>query len=567
MKKKIKQVVSLILSGCFLVSTSGCKTNSEKKNHDTQSKINLSITEELPKEKKLDTETRNTEKSLLKEEIVDLYSDKISSLEVSYNYEDFYLSSDQINQLLASINDLTCSYEMTHDLDKAIDDLASQITANSLNFIKQNPDFKYSFLAGKSYSVWENLLANIGMKNLIKEGLKAVFKNATNDINEDFCYLKDTQIVLSYNNDDDENIFGIFDDTLNVIILYVPNIVSDFINNNFGASCEQDSSVSEDFINHFLNILEHEINHARQMKCQHRTTEDSLDDINYSSDYITLLIESSAESALYNQGIDERRYTKSSFDYIYYVEREQESLLLLLGITNTSIDEYYNAIFNSDLGALYRFFNVKSKEDVETLYRIIYAMDSFTYRSELTQRFNDETELSDLKELIGLDFKVDLFKLIIKNLIKYTYENPDFSLEENINLFSIIKNLIIEDMEIVKECESDVYNCFYDKATSKKIIFLEESYISFLAKFYQTSVDEIRTIEDSKFSREIINASRECQYDAGVYTAKVQRILNRFPMLKPVLYTDYVDMNNYKLFLEMNNENTKTKGLTLSSVN
>lgn len=169
--------------------------------------------------------------------------------------------------------------------------------------------------------------------------------------------------------------------------------------------------------------------------------------LEYEKWYFSTLLESAAESEIYNK----KKYSEklvSKKDFNYSKEREKESLLLLLGICrdNVSLEDYYNAIYDSNLSSFYNFFDANTKEKIYDLYKIIYSIDAASLNNELGLNLQKEisknfSEMS-LEYLVGYGYRIDILKKVLKNMANYTVNNPDFSLEENVVLFDIVKNLI-----------------------------------------------------------------------------------------------------------------------------
>ena len=65
------------------------------------------------------------------------------------------------------------------------------------------------------------------------------------------------------------------------------------------------------------------------------------------------------------------------YPYTYNNYRKIESLLWLLSIfNNSSIEEYYNSIQNTDLNTYFKLFNLTTDEDIYSFYKILYGLEA-----------------------------------------------------------------------------------------------------------------------------------------------------------------------------------------------
>lgn len=50
---------------------------------------------------------------------------------------------------------------------------------------------------------------------------------------------------------------------------------------------------------------------------------------------------------------------------------------------NKTLDEYYNAVFNSDIHSLLDYFDIQTKEDAKTFFNIAYSVDAHLKENDL----------------------------------------------------------------------------------------------------------------------------------------------------------------------------------------
>lgn len=509
-----------------------------------------------------------TEELTLEEEPMDntdiaSYLDVITKIPVMYHYEEYYITYEQVEELIEeSKKDLTCSYVYDKDLDTAIADLLIKIESNSLAFLENNPEYERALWISDEFpsellnsnDIHDHIKKNFSM--ILENALQNIFKTATNDIAEDLCMLENIAIVFT--NSEDLSILGSYDPDQKVLFLNINSLCHSSNLANVESTTDNTLVLNEEVLKEIELTLMHELNHVRQQMCPCKISQNpEYSEMTYQNN-VTFLMESSAESSLYNLDQDPYEITKSTFDYTYYEERQKESLIMLLGLMHddVKIEDYYNAIYDSSLEEFYEYCGVKTEEEKYTLHKIWYAIDSLSLRNEFAWELTGETSFTvgQLKELVGSSYRVDIFKLILQHMLNYTYEN-NIPLEENLAVFDIVKNLIIADIYITQKEESTIegYTHIYEEDVVKAIVELEQLYIEFLSDFYQIEIEEIRKIETEN------SYVFDCYLLATGTTngdTKAASLLEKYPILKYALVPNFVSDNNYYTFLEDN-------GLTL----
>lgn len=557
--KSIENIKSKFLAGVlsFTMLSTGCGStvnNGYSENYNNENNIQDEVIDELdvtesPDElnvswevvdplSSMDVSDKLIENENIKE-ITQDYIESIKDIKPVYDHEEYFLTKEEVDSIINSAsNDVKCSNVIDSDREEAIEKLVDQIYQNSVEFVANNPKYKLKNDTDEKGSIPSGYLGcdeklGYNLKYFLKSALTSVFENATNDINEDFCLLSETEVIFS--SDKPDGVKGEYDNDTNQIYIYYQN--TDLLT---------DPTIL-DFQEEINQILSHELAHARQHKCNHRSKKNEQATISYNNS-TTTLIESSAESAIYN--LCEKNTSKKTYDYSYMLQREDEALLFLIGITNPSINGYYNAIFDSNPKALCDYFQLDS-DDLEAFYRILYAIDTKDFRTDLSlDMFPEQIANSgELAQILGSDYRVDIFNLSLKNLAKYTSSHPDFSLKDNLTLFNIIKNSLINNMFWLDK--DDEGKKIYDNDFLTVLPYLEESYVEFVSKAYNVSIDEIRKIEQINFS---------CPYDIKD-DVNESRLITQFPMLNPILYCVDLPFDGYDDFVQENGI-TLTKTLT-----
>lgn len=485
------------------------------------------------------------------------YLEAIMSVPIMYNYEEYYLTYEQVEKLiLEAEKKVECHNEYSGNLEEEIEELISQIEDNSLKFLEGYPEyerilwFKDSYLGELDTDVdFLNIVFNITLKFALKHCLE----DATNDIAEDICKLKELSIVAKRGNfqDDESIVFGSYLPELNAIVLNVDTIYQELLNEKN----EEELGVLE-LDEAIEKTLLHELNHVRQQACSCRLEEDAPSTLEYQDAY-SFIMEASAESALYNQEQDYMAFYKEKYDYTYYFERERETLILLLGLfhDDIKIDDYYNAIFDSDLEAFYRFCGVKTEEEKYVLHKIWFALDSLESFNSFPYEVTGEKVLTrgKIQDIVGTSYCVDIFKLVLSHMVDYTFSNSELTVEDNLALFNIIKSIIVEEARKLEETgnEEDPYYFVYDAETKSSIKELENLYIDFLSDYYEMSEEELRDLEQKcDISLYRCNANSDDLSFVYRYNFDEYLFLDKYPILKYILSMSYISKDDYQKFLE-----------------
>lgn len=521
-----KRIVSILLATSILLGASSC---GKQKNQDEKNDI---------------SDTIDSEEVLSEADYVIKCRNEIDNIKPNYKLLDYYPSSDMIDIIAKQEeSEDVCPFE-AEDLSKAIHDTVENIRKNSIKMASRSniydgyADFKEDYFQGK-----------YDLEYFITLCLTDVLMHSTNDVSEDLCTLQDFSIVLADNFPWD-NAAARCDYRTKTIVIYIEKLkktVEDSIAREELDDSKKVERFQELLYQKICCVLNHEFNHVRQWKCSHRYRDDSISLNNYAG-YIqsSMLIESSAESALYNLNIDPNRSDKRYVDYAYVELRQDESLLLLMGMMNSSLDGYYNGIFDSKFSELYDFFHLETKEELESFYRILYSLDSINERTNLPKEVgNSDTRLSLAYE-IGNDYFIDIVKITLKNMMEYSITHPDFTLEENAVMFHILKDKIA----LRATCFNGERFC-YGKDFVLQFDALIQSYEEFLKAHYpEANMDNdfnlgIRNIVESIYfyiqDLPIVESYDEEQLD------KVETILKKFPVLQSIIYTEYLEGDFYDM--------------------
>lgn len=510
------------------------------------------------------------------------YQEFFANFRPNYKYE--IPIPEEIIDTIINYNDkkVPCQYNFDGDYNKVIE----QIKQNSKEFINKYPEFNYCFsednfgLTIDNFAeVCEEQIVNVQMEPNTKTQLfmeialeytLAIYKEtATNNINDDIHQMNNLVVVVGdpmqfydnvYLNDkvkitsdyDEAVVLGIYDGDQNVIIVNAGAIL---LNYDYSYSHLQKQ------LNSLITVLIHEFNHMREHSCECRYQNGDVDTTwYYNNPFISSYDEAAAESEIYNLNKDPEQILPANPDdnkkvnlyYSYPTLRDSESLLLLLGITqdNIPIDNYYNAVFDTDLAKLFKFFGAQTREDVERIFGIAYLIDGINGRNDFGWKLlgYDDTNVpinhQDLQNAIGFSYKTDLLALILKNLVNYTETHPDFSWKENLATYNIIRNLIIDDFDDPNIDEEERNNF------AKDIVQLNENYLKYIACKYDLTYDEVEMYcNGAENSLILLNAMSKYYFldDEDVYYEDtINNLTTRFPLLKNILFTNLLISTNFQ---------------------
>lgn len=539
-----ERIVSLVLASIMTFSMSSC-SNNKKDNTNTIGTIDTEYT--ISTDEIVTQPTKIIQDKMTEAELNE-YISYVNTIVTVYEHDEYYPTSDIIDAIIEIANTITeCDYQCNDDIIA----LKNKLLENSADYVNENRNYEFPFIVENNND--ELLLScQINFEVALTNILRDLMTSATNNVNEDMCTLRDYKIVFSY----DENEYNgclAYTDTIENKMIIFPNRISEYANVK-----------NRDFAILLEETIRHEINHVRQDTCKCR--------IEKGQTYLDIcnptLIEASAESELtYSDNTSLEVYQQ-----VYYNERISEALLLTLGLfhDNMTTDNYYNAIFDSSFQHFYAFFNIDTKEDLTTLYNIFYAIDATNLRNDLFLNFydvGDSLTLGEIKKFVGHDYKVDIFKMIIKNMMEYTFLHDDFKLKDNLVMFNIIKSLIVEDAyELVKTSnENNHYEYIYEDDFVKNVYDLENKYIEFLSKYYNVSIQDIRDIEGNYTFWAVMSISDICREDYSEYTYReydyANELITRFPLLKSILNLYIFSANSYnEEFIERTGKTlTRTK--------
>lgn len=517
MKKQNKiRLMSILISVCL--SLTGCNSQSSKF-CDDENYSEDAIEETIEPSEIMPEATEEPSY------IESYYLSQLNSINPKFNHEEYYYDMDYLKTLLDTNETIDeCSYNFDGNIGGVVD----QIVMNSKEFVKNNENFT-------------NVFANYNYRVAITKCLRNIIDNCDNDLNSDFHQISNMAIVFG-----DENYFSAENESLLYTAIYEDDLNIIIVNKKLIESIIEYNEYPEASFIYY--IISHEVNHTRQNVCP--CNEDyAYSNFNYTDEGYSFLMEASAESDLYNT----RDFEDILLQFSYQDERKCEGELFLLSILNSEdSSKYYNSIFDIDYEEFFNFFNLTTDEEKLNFLKIIESIDAKYCRNSIPYNIYDDVSkitYNNLISEIGFTYKELLFKECLINLIEYTKDNPDFSLQDNLVVLNIIKSYLIDETYTYDDNSEDI-RIIYDTDTISSISQMEKIYINYLVSKYNTTEESIREYEsvDIKVLIEAIMAIAEGdENDYGVYTLYAKDLVSRFPMIIPILRanTDY-SYNTYE---------------------
>lgn len=530
-----KTLLAFLTALSISLGASGC-TNADKKQlrKEIETEIDTQVTS-TPSP----TLTPEELKKIEMEKLVTEYLDYFSTIDVEYPNEKYYPSKKEIDKILALDN----TYQEYHHQDSfTMKKLYRIISKNTAAYVKKHPEFQNPF--DSSTNNFNDYKSNTAFQVALEFLLKELKKESTNDFLEDICRIRNLKVVFGTLNENysDSYVCATYNSKENRIIMDKKAIKKVPKKNKY-----------DDLIDKHEITLKHELSHLKSHPCKHRLKKgQKFEEILGGN---STLMEASAESSTYALDKELGYFEVNSFDFAYPYEREDESLILLLGLfhDNMAYEDYYNAISDANPEAFYQFCGVKSKKEKYKLYKILAALDGRNGYNNIGFNIMKSNKISskDAEKSIRYNYKLDIFHKVLSNMVDYTSTHPDFTIEENLQMLNIIECCISNDNE---------YLTTKNKLDRKFIIDFYQSetkYLDFLSSYYfkgEKDRNDIKEDYQENFieSTTFLDCYEHLDYDDN-------ELLQEFPLLKPIIFANPDADYEYENFVEENKKFIKEK--------
>lgn len=429
------------------------------------------------------------------DEIEKRYYDFFDNYKVKYNFSKGLASSKDVKKL----DELAASkQECDFQFIGSNDDFVAKIIDNTNKYIEEHPSSNYINALDSDNVAYKAMTLNL--KNTLRDEISLIQANQlSSNSNEDLCKLSDL-VVLLYTEPIDNALYGDYVNKDNKITIYLDNVT----NINYS---------SIDFYTQVSEIFLHEINHDRQHICKDREEKEEL----AFNKYTTSIVESSAESAIYNE--NNSKYYSDMFgnENIYFLERcfEDELQLLTLTDEDTNLNDYYASIFDSDIDAFFDHFNIKSEKDKKAFLNILREKDAAFLRNNIAKdiAFNDELTLKEASDIIGYGYKVEIMRLALRNVIATNMEREEKFTPLKLSLYgNLIFNMACQGTvtESSKQDERfieqvNIFRKIYESYISDTCDISKELAADYMGLLVDSDLDELKEIMgiNDKFSQDV----------------------------------------------------------------
>lgn len=450
----------------------------------------------------------------------DDYSEYISSftsLEAKYNYLEQYLSDAEILDIVSKAS----NFKRCSSTDTNYENLAEIIIFNSIHTLDEDRVIFFDASnpsASKITQEQDHIL-----RDALETALKNIFKTSSN-IAEDICHLKELKILKVR----DESIPYYYDYIMNEI-----TINYDMLKRNHN-TYQKDGTIKNLSLTDYITVyLEKCLNGVREYACSCRT--DALQPYTSITSYCTFknVMLSTRETANYMANLG-----ANPILYDYIPEIKEQALMQLMALCANKeniIEVYYASIFDSNLPAFYRYFDLENSEFI-SFYRIGYTMDAIRGRNDLSTYLSNTLDINTpkkIEEVLGDGYKFDIYKKAVKELMEYVINNNDLSLENCLFLYDFI------------------YSYTYSTKNNAELFNkAEDIFYDFLMSFYHVSMSDIMSCNSVLPE---YYESLDASILTGEATGKISYLLNNFHLLGTirVLNGDVNAENALKLVREL----------------
>lgn len=548
--------INILTSGVILTACS-------KNKNDQKIGKSISIETELPTE----SVTEETLNKYLDAEFLNEIKEKIDSVNIEYLNSDYYPNEETIKEYKEMANK---KIECPEESSISYPDIISKIRDNTIEkYGDSNGAFypKYSTSTDLEKEIYNNF------EYAISESLKHIFSKKNNNYQEDLCSIKSISIVNgSLSGEEEEsdiNALGLFDKDSNTVYIDYEKIVETYKKiNSYRIEQEKDEIT---FKKYLTDILEHELNHVRQYPCSHRIKngDKGEETVFFDNDHTSFIIESSAESGIYNYNNSYEKLENSYYTYTLY--RESEALLMLLAAfkDNKDLNGYYEAIYDCDEKKFWDYFELDNDEKLKNFHKIFYAFNTIHGRTELSKKAygnKNKAARKELEELVGDSYLIDMMKFIVKDLITAT-ERDNLSIDDSLLLYMISKSYISDEAKTIIKDEDGSYHNEYSEDFIKSYKEIEDYYKEYLIYKFDISLEELNDIFISnKVKNDLYDFDNYVKKDySNISSSMYERSLSlkeKYPVLTSILNTKLLLIYNTNDFDEYLNSIDSDKVMT-----
>lgn len=559
MKKRIR-LLSIILS--LSLSLSGCCNNIKEDKLSHSSVVDATdITESEEELVDNNNEILDEKSDVVNPQAVNSYLEYFDDITYTYNGEEFYFSESELDRIIAIGN---TTLEVDHPNISTDAYLTFDAIRSNSEKLANRIEYLNSCFIDDSYSRYSEF--KTFFEGVLFHILSGYENNSTNDIKEDFCQFQNLSIcygnldTILDNQDEEVGLLGYYDEENEAIILNIEGIYE--LYDSLYSWYEYGEQNYANIYDIIMETLTHEMNHIRQHACDCRVSAgQEYRTIGDYSEYVPTLIESSAESSIYNTQDYLSKYIEnsSSYSFAYPDDREYECFIILLGVLSNDMDDYYNAIYDSNLLELYEFAGCEDEEDIDRLYHILFNIDGLMVRNDLVFNIGGEKiYTSDVERIVGNEFSYEVLNRFTEQLIEYIGSHDDMSDLDAVCLFTMAENLSLSHASYSVRDENDYVKTEYDQDLINNINNTRIHFEKFIMDYYGLTENDLYLT--TLRANLVLSSNEEFSYelDNEKYKDKLDSLMIRFPLMSAIYEGNTNSPMTYQYIYSLNNIDYKS---------
>lgn len=398
----------------------------------------------------------------------------------------------------------------------------------------------------------QNLARAYLLRSSLKQALEIIFKNSQNDYKEDICLLKDLKMLP-----DSRSKTPIFYNyQTNTLTINYEHLLEKYISTSQYYSKQEDKTW--DINTYFTKIIMLALNSCRGYICNCRLTEgEELESVAHFNEALFALYLAAIESFIKNTPeFDE--LNKNNYAYEYTKERKAESLLLLYScFKGKSLEDYHNAIFDTDITKLLEFFELNKEHNgrqgtrdfimlINSIYGylvysdIFYAMLSY---EEDTYKSIDEYMIEAYRQS-GTYAQQKIYKEATVDLVKSIYKG-NYTIEEVIYLYNFLSYHILEESKSPKEEKDsiDIAILEYSESFTRSAKSIDKAFKNFVMKHYGITDEEFE-----EYRSRLAYKNFEDFCTGQLENIDSQKLLTQFPLISTIQKNHFASPLNIDFF-------------------
>ena len=138
-------------------------------------------------------------------------------------------------------------------------------------------------------------------------------------------------------------------------------------------------------------------------------------------------------------------------------------------------------------------------------------------------------------------------------MVEYTESHNDFSWEENLSLFYTVKLIVLDKAYEYEKLDDGSYRYIFDADFSQAFWDSNLKYMEFLSNHYELDMNVLIEEEQGIYGSVVSSMDYYCDgYDVSFYDEVSLSLLDKFPLLQPILFSSNISDSVYDSFVKEN---------------